>query len=465
MTATSDLDLIIVYDFDPEHPQSDGARSLYGAQYFARLTQRLISALSSQTNYGALYQVDMRLRPSGRSGPVATQPRRFRELSGDRGLDLGAHGADARARRVGVRRDSRRRSRRSSATCSAASAMPRDRGGRRRNAAGDRKGKGRDARWDFKYAAGGLVDLEFIAQYLQLVHAAEHPDILDTSTARVLDKAWRLGLLPAEDADVLRPGGAALSQPHADPAAVPPGPFDPKTAGRGCWDCLPGGRPAEFRHARRAPRRDAAEGARELRANFGSKAPQFEGLALVFKMPENCQAFVVRRCDWCSIFERTEIALGKTLCAWELGSKPGTERRSSRWRSQHGAAAPTHAQSAKQKYDGKIVCGSFSGDPKKYPAWNDNIDIMIDRGVLIATPSRPQGQVMTGTVAPSGAVLIAGEGGTPGQPPEWTYEFAGKLNPKGPTVLRGQLANIMGGGAKRSCSISFEAPRDPLRVE
>ena len=72
MTATSDLDLIIVYDFDAEHPQSDGARPLYGAQYFARLTQRLISALSSQTNYGALYQVDMRLRPSGRSGPVAT---------------------------------------------------------------------------------------------------------------------------------------------------------------------------------------------------------------------------------------------------------------------------------------------------------------------------------------------------------------------------------------------------------
>ena len=55
MTATSDLDLIVVYDLDPEHPQSGGARSLYGGQYFARLTQRLISALSAQTNYGALY--------------------------------------------------------------------------------------------------------------------------------------------------------------------------------------------------------------------------------------------------------------------------------------------------------------------------------------------------------------------------------------------------------------------------
>ena len=77
---------------------------------------------------------------------------------------------------------------------------------------------------------------------------------------------------------------------------------------------------------------------------------------------------------------------------------------------------------------------------------------MIDRGVLIATPSRPQGQMMTGTVAPSGAVLIAGEGGTPGQPPEWTYEFSGKLNPKGPTVLRGQLAKLWA-----------EAPSAPAR--
>ena len=73
MTATSDLDLIVIYDFDDEHPESDGKRPLYGAQYFARLTQRLINALTAQTNYGALYQVDMRLRPSGRSGPLATQ--------------------------------------------------------------------------------------------------------------------------------------------------------------------------------------------------------------------------------------------------------------------------------------------------------------------------------------------------------------------------------------------------------
>src|SRR5450631_1758101 len=68
MTASSDLDLILLYDFDSEHPDSDGAKSLHGAHYFARFTQRLISAFTTRTNYGVLYDVDMRLRPSGRAG-------------------------------------------------------------------------------------------------------------------------------------------------------------------------------------------------------------------------------------------------------------------------------------------------------------------------------------------------------------------------------------------------------------
>ena len=67
------------------------------------------------------------------------------------------------------------------------------------------KEKGDKERWDLKYVAGGLVDIEFITQYLQLVHAHRVPDILDTSTARVLDKAWALRVLTAKDAEVLRP--------------------------------------------------------------------------------------------------------------------------------------------------------------------------------------------------------------------------------------------------------------------
>ncbi|HBK07700.1 MAG TPA: bifunctional glutamine-synthetase adenylyltransferase/deadenyltransferase, partial [Acetobacteraceae bacterium] len=65
MTAASDLDLILLYEFDPDTPDSDGAKSLHGAHYFARFTQRLISAFTTRTNYGVLYEVDMRLRPSG----------------------------------------------------------------------------------------------------------------------------------------------------------------------------------------------------------------------------------------------------------------------------------------------------------------------------------------------------------------------------------------------------------------
>ena len=58
--------------------------------------------------------------------------------------------------------------------------------------------------WDLKYAAGGMVDIDFIAQYLQLVHAADKPDILDVSTLHVLDSAARLGMLPPSSAEILR---------------------------------------------------------------------------------------------------------------------------------------------------------------------------------------------------------------------------------------------------------------------
>jgi glutamate-ammonia-ligase adenylyltransferase len=238
MTATSDLDLIIVYDFDSEHPQSDGARPLYGAQYFARLTQRLISALSSQTNYGALYPVDMRLRPSGRSGPVATSLDAFAGYQETEAWTW-EHMALTRARVVsgppafaarveGVIRTVLCRKRDPAAVAADVVEM-------RRAIA---KEKGEDTRWDLKYAAGGLVDLEFIAQYLELVHAAEKPEILDTNTARVFDKAWRLGLLSAEDADVLRPAARLYHTLTQILRLSLSGPFDPKTAGAGLLGLL-----------------------------------------------------------------------------------------------------------------------------------------------------------------------------------------------------------------------------------
>ena len=238
MTATSDLDLILVYDFDEARPESDGKRSLYGAQYFARLTQRLINALTAQTNYGALYEVDMRLRPSGRAGPLATQLSAFAGYQASEAWTW-EHMALTRARVVSASSGFRSRV---AAAIREVLTRPRD----IELVAGDvvemRRAiateKGDSNRWDIKYVAGGLVDLEFIAQYLQLVHAPARPEILDTSTARVLEKAWALRLIAAEDAEPLR----AAVQLYQDLTQILrlclSGPFDPKTAAPGLLQLL-----------------------------------------------------------------------------------------------------------------------------------------------------------------------------------------------------------------------------------
>ena len=238
MTAASDLDLIIVYDFDAEKPESDGPRQLYGAQYFARLTQRLISALTSQTNYGTLYPVDMRLRPSGRSGPVATSIDSFKDYQETEAWTW-EHLALTRARVI------------SSAPAFAArvekvirAVLCRERDAQAIAAdvvemrSAIARERGEDVRWDLKYAAGGLIDLEFIAQYLQLVHAEEHAEILDTSTARVLEKAAQLDLLKAEHAEVLRPAARLQHDLTQILRLCLSGPFDPKTAGAGLLGLL-----------------------------------------------------------------------------------------------------------------------------------------------------------------------------------------------------------------------------------
>ncbi len=205
MTANSDLDLIVIYDFAEQYPNSDGARPLYGAQYFARLTQRLINALTVQTNYGVLYPVDLRLRPSGRAGPLATQIDGFQHYQRSEAWTW-EHMALTRARVISasaqftarierIIRDVLCRERDPATVAADVIEM--------RGAIAEEKGD-TDC-WDLKYAAGGLVDIEFIAQYLQLVHAAATPGILDTSTGRALDNAARLRILSAQDAAVLRP--------------------------------------------------------------------------------------------------------------------------------------------------------------------------------------------------------------------------------------------------------------------
>ncbi|MGZ5896887.1 MAG: bifunctional [glutamine synthetase] adenylyltransferase/[glutamine synthetase]-adenylyl-L-tyrosine phosphorylase, partial [Xanthobacteraceae bacterium] len=203
MTAGSDLDLMVMYDFDAARLDSDGKRPLAGSQYFARLTQRLINSLTVQTNYGPLYHVDMRLRPSGNSGPLATALAAF-ELYQREEAWTWEHMALTRARVISAS---------SSFTAHIETLIhgvlcqPRDAARIAADTVEMRKAvaieRGDAERWHIKDVAGGLLDVEFTAQYLQLIHAAEHPGILDTNTLRALEKAAALSVLAPDDAELL----------------------------------------------------------------------------------------------------------------------------------------------------------------------------------------------------------------------------------------------------------------------
>ena len=203
-----------------EHPDSDGERSLHGAQYFARFTQRLISAFTTRTNYGVLYDVDMRLRPSGRAGPVASRINSFADYQ-EREAWTWEHMALTRARVISAPPEFRARI---ESIIRGVLTRPRDRAGVAGDVADMRRAialeKGEDDVWDLKYAAGGMVDIDFIAQYLQLAHAADKPGYsrrLHAAGARQRRAARRAAAIGGGDAAF---GDAALSRPDANPAAL-----------------------------------------------------------------------------------------------------------------------------------------------------------------------------------------------------------------------------------------------------
>ncbi len=238
MTAASDLDLIFLYDFDERVAASDGERSLPGATYFTRLTQRLLGALSAPTAEGTLYEVDFRLRPSGKSGPLATHIDAFaayqekeawtwehmaltraRPLAGDKRIIARIDWVIGKA--LSAKRDARK--------------VKSDVREMRALIAAEKESGGA---WDLKQAPGGLVDIEFIAQYLELVHGAEHPGILSPETETVLANAAGARLLPPREAEILLPAlrlYQALTQVLRLCVA---GTFDPDEAPGGLLDLL-----------------------------------------------------------------------------------------------------------------------------------------------------------------------------------------------------------------------------------
>ena len=203
MTASSDLDLVFVYDVPDGVEASEGAKPLSPTLYFARLAQRLISALTTPTGAGTLYDVDMRLRPSGNKGPAAVSLKSFTDYHARESWTW-EHLALTRARLVA---GPKMLSARIEAEIATRLAQPRephhiltDAREMREKIAAQYPGHNR---WDLKYAPGGLIDIEFLAQALQLIHAPARPDILDTNTVAALQKIAAAGFLGEADARIL----------------------------------------------------------------------------------------------------------------------------------------------------------------------------------------------------------------------------------------------------------------------
>jgi len=238
MTAASDLDLLLLYDFDEKAAASDGERPLAGQQYFARLTQRVVAALSASTAEGPLYPVDFRLRPSGNSGPLATHIDGFAVYQAKDAWTW-EHMALTRARVIAGDKKLVARARKEIAAIVARAHV-------RRKVIADvlemramvEEHKGGEGHWDLKQAAGGLVDIEFIAQALQLVHAAQHPQIVATETEAVLAAAADAKLLPPNEADILLPALRLYQSLIQILRLCVDGPFRPETAPRGLLERL-----------------------------------------------------------------------------------------------------------------------------------------------------------------------------------------------------------------------------------
>ena len=207
----SDLDLVFLYDPARARGESDGPKPIDGTRWYARLAQRIVHLLGMLTRSGRLYEVDVRLRPDGSKGMLvqsldayAAYQRerawtwelqalvRARAIAGDAALSR--RFAQLRAELLAVDRDPE------SLLGEIVAMRERWRAERDRSDA---------ARFDLKQGAGGLVDLEFLLQWLVLRHAPRHPSLLASGNSADLIAA-------AQAAGVLDPGDAtALARSHA----------------------------------------------------------------------------------------------------------------------------------------------------------------------------------------------------------------------------------------------------------
>ncbi len=233
MTAASDLDLMLLYDADPLAESRGGESSLFAAQYYARLTQRLISALSAPTAEGLLYEVDFRLRPSGNKGPIAVRLQAFEEYQAKEAWTW-ERMALTRARVVAGPAEFVARV---ESAIAAALARSQDAASVAADALDMRRRlereKGSGGLWDLKQAPGGQIDIEFVTQFLELTQRRRDGLRFSTSTGAALSELAKIGALSEGDAGVLSEATTLYQGLTQVLRLAISENFDPKKASRG----------------------------------------------------------------------------------------------------------------------------------------------------------------------------------------------------------------------------------------
>ena len=207
----SDLDLLLVYEADglTVAPAGGGAvEATTTSHYFTELAQRVIRAMTRPGPMGRLYAVDMRLRPTGKSGNLVLPLAEFRRYFAGGGGQLWERQALARARVV--RGDPEFATAVETAVREAVLGRPWCAG-----CVGEVRGmraklEATASRRSLKRGMGGLMDVEFLVQLLQLKYGGSHPGLLRPNVWDALDAAATAGLLPADEAAALSAGYSFL---------------------------------------------------------------------------------------------------------------------------------------------------------------------------------------------------------------------------------------------------------------
>jgi glutamate-ammonia-ligase adenylyltransferase len=197
----SDLDLVFLSAGLPDSVKTSGPRKIYAAQFFARIGQRLVHIISTRTPAGRLYEIDMRLRPSGNSGPLVTTLASMQRYQREKAWTW-EHQALIRARVIA---GNQQLAEDFNALRAEILTRPRDDEKLKKDIVKMRE-KMRTAKiscqgdeFDLKQGYGGIVDIEFMVQYMVLRSAHEYPQLIrHTETQDLLDALMELQLLETD---------------------------------------------------------------------------------------------------------------------------------------------------------------------------------------------------------------------------------------------------------------------------